>query len=90
MSGFSHSQSVYFSGWDEVQVSPIHLAAKMLEPTTDWSIGVPQGIMQLYKWKATEVIKPRDSSRSRDKKRLEHRLKPFCKDSAVLTRLLIL
>lgn len=62
MSGPSHSPSVCFSGLDEVHVSTIHLAAKMLEPTTDWSIGVPQGIIQPYKWKATEVIKPRDSS----------------------------
>lgn len=71
MSGLSRSQSVYFSGWDEVHVSTIHLAAKMLEPTADWSIGVPQGIMQLYKWKATEVIKPRDSNSSKERKRLE-------------------
>lgn len=69
MSGFSHSQSVYVSGWDEVQVSPIHLAAKMLEPTTDWSIGVPQGITQLYKWKATEVIKARTAAAARRQKK---------------------
>lgn len=64
MSGLAHFPSVCFSGLDEVHVSTIHLAAKMLEPSTDWSIGVPQGIIEPYKWKATEVIKPRDSNGS--------------------------
>lgn len=96
MSGLSHSPSVCFSGLDEVRVSTIHLAAMMLEPTTDWSIGVPQGIIQPYKWKATEVIKSRDSSGSSTEEEkdlytnLQSLYKAFCKESVVLTWFLIL
>lgn len=76
MSGHPHSPGACFSGLDEVHVSTIHLAAKMLELTTDWSIGVPQGIIQPYKWKATEVIKPRDSCSREEEKDLNTDSKP--------------